>query len=288
MNISPGPANKPMYTLNTKFSRAFTAVELAVVIAGLSIPAMLLPTLGKAKAQANRYKCANNLKMITQATHFFASDHGGFSPWHMEGLSTSDPQGERIARALGAIEVSDVYNVETLWRLHGFRDSLYSPKALCSPCDPAAQARLEKHPVKSFDGYQGRSDFIVPRQIQSYAIHMGGDLLVGETILAMTRNFDGDDAVPTKNPSGDTVTPKFGRSLRAKNLKHAHFIGADEASHSRVMGGLNTGEGNWVMADGSVTQGSDPELHQAIREHSRSWHGGSSIALDENLSRPRQ
>ena len=193
-----------------------------------------------------------------------------------------------MARALGAKEVSDVYNVETLWRLYGFRDALYSPKALCSPCDPAAQARLEKHPVKSFDEYQGRSDFIVPRQIQSYAIHMGGDTLIPNTILAMTRNFDGDDAVPTKKPSGDTVTPKFGRSLRVKNLKHAHFIGADEASHSRVMGGLNSSEGNWAMADGSVTQGSDPELHQAIREHSRSWQGGYSIALDENLSRPRQ
>ena len=94
--------------------------------------------------------------------------------------------------------------------------------------------------------------------------------------------------MPSKKPSGDTVTPKFGRSLRAMNLKHAHFIGADEASHSRVMGGLNSSEGNWAMADGSVTQGSDPELHQAIREHSRSWHGGYSIALDENLSRPRQ
>ena len=276
-----------MNCIKPSFRRAFTAVELAVVIAGLSIPAMLLPTLGKAKAKANRLKCANNLKTITQAKHVFASDHDQL-PWHMNGLSTGNPEGERIARALGAKEVGDVYNVETLWRLYGFRDTLYSPKALCSPCDPAAQARLEKHPVKSFDEYQGRSDFIVPRQIQSYAIHMGGDTLIPNTILAMTRNFDGDDAVPTKKPSGDTVTPKFGRSLRLKSLKHAHFIGADEASHSRVMGGLNAGEGNWVMVDGSVTQGSDPELHQAIREHSRSWQGGYSIALDENLSRPRQ
>ena len=276
-----------MNCIKPSFRRAFTAVELAVVIAGLSIPAMLLPTLGKAKAKANRLKCANNLKTITQATYVFASDHEEL-PWHMKGLSTDNPQGKRIARALGAKEVGDVYNVETLWRLYGFRDTLYSPKALCSPCDPAAQARLEKHPVKSFDGYQGRSDFIVPRQNQSYAIHMGGDLFVADSILAMTRNFDGDDAVPSKKPSGDTVTPKFGRSLRAKNLKHAHFIGADEASHSRVMGGLNSSEGNWAMADGSVTQGSDPDLHQAIREHSQRWHEGLSITLDENLSRPRQ
>lgn len=276
-----------MNCIKASFRRAFTAVELAVVIGGLSIPAMLLPTLGKAKAKANRLKCANNLKTITNATHVFASDHEEL-PWHMKGLSTGNPQGERIARALGAKEVGDVYNVETLWRLYGFRDTLYSPKALCSPCDPAAQARLEKHPVQSFDGYQERSDFIVPRQNQSYAIHMGGDLFVTDSILAMTRNFDGDDAVPSKKPSGDTVTPKFGRSLRVKNLKHAHFIGADEASHSRVMGGLNSSEGNWAMADGSVTQGSDPELHQAIREHSRRWHEGGRIALDENLSRPRQ
>ena len=277
-----------MNCIKPSFRRAFTAVELAVVIAGLSIPAMLLPTLGKAKAKANRLKCSSTLGYIARGTISISADIDGQIPWLMGEFAIGNAQGERLARALGAKEVSDVYNVETLWRLYGFRDALYSPKALCSPCDPAAQARLEKHPVKSFDEYQGRSDFIVPRQIQSYAIHMGGDTLIPNTILAMTRNFDGDDALPTKKPSGDTVTPKFGRSLRVKNLKHAHFIGADEASHSRVMGGLNSSEGNWAMADGSVTQGSDPELHQAIREHSRSWQGGYSIALDENLSRPRQ
>ena len=36
-----------------------TAIELAVVVAGLSLPAMLLPALGKAKAEANRIKCTN-------------------------------------------------------------------------------------------------------------------------------------------------------------------------------------------------------------------------------------
>ena len=277
-----------MNCIKPSFRRAFTAVELAVVIAGLSIPAMLLPTLGKAKAKANRIKCANNLGYIARATLSISADIDGQIPWLMGGFAFDNAQVEKLASTLGAREVSDVYNVETIWRLYGFRDTLGSPNALCSHADPAAKARLEKHPVKSFDEYQGRSDFIVPRQIQSYAIHMGGDTLVPNTILAMTRNFDGDDAVPTKKPSGDTVTPKFGRSLRVKNLKHAHFIGADEASHSRVMGGLNAGEGNWGMVDGSVTQGSDPELHQAIREHSRSWQEGYSIALDENLSRPRQ
>ena len=54
------------------------------------------------------------------------------------------------------------------------------------------------------------------------------------------------------------------------------------------MGGLNAGKGNWTMADGSVRQGSDPELHQAIREHSQRWHEGGRIALDKTLSRPRQ
>ena len=143
-----------------------------------------------------------------------------------------------------------------------------------------------KHKVKYFYEHLKRTDFIVPRQIQSYAIHMGGDALLRHSILATIRNFDGDDPIPTRHISKEKITPKFGRSLRSKNPKNAHYIGADEANHSRVIGGLNASQGNLAHADVSVSQLTDTDLHIYLRQHAESAGRGSALELNENLSRP--
>jgi len=66
--------------------RAFTLIELLVVIAIIGIlAAMLLPALARAKAKANRVKCANNLSTINKALSDFAHDHlNNFCyPWQL-------------------------------------------------------------------------------------------------------------------------------------------------------------------------------------------------------------
>ncbi len=62
-------------------SSGFTLVELLVVIGIIALLiSILLPALGRARAQANSVACLSNMRQLGQSLLFFENEHEGFIP----------------------------------------------------------------------------------------------------------------------------------------------------------------------------------------------------------------
>ena len=114
----------------------FTLIELLVVIGIIAIlAALLLPAFGKAKMQAKRANCVNNLQQIGVAFHSFAHDHQGKFPMHVP-INEGGTLTSRLGTNGVPEEIAPAYR-----HLQALSNELVTPKILICPADERTEAK---------------------------------------------------------------------------------------------------------------------------------------------------
>ena len=341
--------------MKNRKDRGFTLIELLVVIAIIGILAsMLLPTLAKAKKKANRLKCSGNLKSMNQAFAGCDSEYGNV-PW----MITDKDADASFRDAFGEDGANNprywnVRNISLLWQVPALRNTLGTCASVLSPSDPAAKRENDREKARgagwgeqnqtktgNINKYTGKPNQFwneprtgtrvvgsLHRAAQSYGVCMGGDLLVPETIMAVTRNADGDCYAKNKKSGYVRTDGKVFMASHMKwfnlSTKHRNHLELNHASAGKwidptqngadhsgqvpmtytpnnvlpynvkggdskyMMSGLDAGQGNIAKADGSVVQGTDADMQEAIRAHTESEGGVLGSEVNLGVLRPNQ
>ena len=204
--------------------------------------------LPKARGTAQRVKCVNNLSHISKAMIGFSQDNAGRLPWQLtpvqvrNHLDASVVANSNFGRAAGVDNLmfmhQKVFSVGGVFGMAAMKAELQTPKILVSPCDKGRFVANELL-QRDWRNYNTKGGKPIPHDGLSYGLCFGADTQRPATILGTTRNLSADEL--------------------AKSI----WAGAEDAK--RGMAGLQMGQGQMVMMDGSAKQSSKDDIGEAGR-----------------------